>query len=165
MVEIATFYDNKLYDDNLLNYLCKEKHAIDLEDMEDDEKNYADEIKELNEVAHDVIVATGFLASSNRRRYGNIVNDLENDYIKGSASNYPKNMASAYKILNEYHIGIKGSSNQVQQSTQLAFAQTLKCYNCGKLGFTIKTCPDYSKRSDFNATKGNNVKKSGKPDI
>ena len=38
--------------------------------MEDDETNYADEIKELNELAHEVAVATGFLASSDRRRYG-----------------------------------------------------------------------------------------------
>ena len=68
-------------------------------------------------------------------------------------------------MLIEYHTDIKGSINQVQQSTQLAFAQTLKCYNCEKLGFTIKTCPDCFKRSDFNATKGNNVNKSGKPDL
>ena len=84
----------------------------------------------MNELAHEVTVATGFLASSDRRRYGKILNDLETDCIKRTNSNYPKDMVSAYKILNEYHTGIKGSSNQVQQSTQLAFAQTLKCYNC-----------------------------------
>ena len=43
VVEIATSYDNKLYDDKLLDYLCKGRYAIDWEDMEDDETNYADE--------------------------------------------------------------------------------------------------------------------------
>ena len=71
-------------------------------------------MKELHELAHEVTVATGFLASSDRRRYGKILNDLENDWIKENNSNYPKDIASAYKILNEYHTGIKGSSNQVQ---------------------------------------------------
>ena len=52
----------------------------------------------------------------------------------------------------------------MQHTTQLAFAQTLKCYNCGKLGFTIKTCPDFSKKNNFNANKGNNANKLGKAD-
>ena len=114
VVEIAKSYDNNLYDDKLLDCLCKEKYAIDWEDMEYDETNYADEIKELHELAHEVTVATGFLASSDRRRYGKILNDLEFDCIKGNNSNYPKDMAAAYKMLNEYNTGIKGSSNQVQ---------------------------------------------------
>lgn len=116
-------------------------------------------------MAHDVTVATGFLASSDRRRFGKILNDLENDCIKGNNSNYPLDMASAYKLLNEYHTGIKGSSNHVQKSTQLAFAQTLKCYNCGKLGYTIKTCPTCSKKNEFKMNKESNNKKTEKSDF
>ena len=163
VVEIATSYENRLYDDKLLDYLCKEKYNLSWEDIEGDD-DYADEQKELHELAHEVTVATGFLASSDRRRYGKILNDLENDCIKGNNSNYPKDMASAYKMLNEYHTGIKGSSNGVQHTTQLAFAQTLKCFNCGKLGFTIKTCPDCSRKNNFNTNKGNNTNKPGKSD-
>ena len=58
-------------------------------------------------------------------------------------------MASAYKMLNEYYTGIKRSSNQVQHSTQWVFAQTLKCYNCEKLGYTIKTSTNCSKNNNF----------------
>ena len=164
VVEIATSYDNKLYDKKLLDYLCKEKYDMDWEDMLADPVLYSDEIKDLHEMAHDVTVATGFLASSDKRRFGKILNDLENDCIKGNSSNYPKDMAAAYKMLNEYHTGIKGLNNTAQQSTQLAFAQTLKCYNCGKLGFTIKTCPNCSNKGVSNVTKFNNNKKTGKPE-
>ena len=97
VVEIATSYDNKLCDDKLLYYLCKERYAIDWEDMEDDETNYADELIKLKEMAHNVTVATGFLASSDRGRYGKILNELENDCIKGYNSNFLKDMASPYK--------------------------------------------------------------------
>ena len=93
-MEIAISYDNKLYDDKFLDYLCKEKYTIDWKDMEDYETNYADEIKELNKMPHNVTVATEFLASSDGRRYGKILNDLENECIKGSNSNYPEDMAS-----------------------------------------------------------------------
>ena len=79
--------------------------------MGDDKTNYADEIKELHEMAHEVAVTTGFLAISDRKRYRNILNDLENDYINGGDSKYPKNTASAYKILNEYYTCIKESGN------------------------------------------------------
>ena len=40
----------------------------------------------------------------------------------------------------------------------------MKCYNCGKLVFTIKTCPDCSKKNNFNTNKGNNTNKPGKSD-
>ena len=40
--------------------------------------NYADKILELHEMAHEVTVTTRFLASSNKRRYEKILNDLEN---------------------------------------------------------------------------------------
>ena len=52
VVEIATSYDNKLYDDKLLDYLCKEKYNTNWEDIENDDIDYADEFKELHELAH-----------------------------------------------------------------------------------------------------------------
>ena len=87
--------------------------------------------------------------------------DLENNCVKGDDSNSPQNVLGC-KILNYYHTGIKGSSNQVHESTQLELARTLNCYNCRKLDCTIKTCPNYSKTNNFNVSRDNNNKKTGK---
>ena len=73
VVEIATFYNNKLYADKILNFLCKEKHYIDWEEMLEVTETYADQNKELYVMAHYVTVVTGFLAFSDRRRYENIL--------------------------------------------------------------------------------------------
>ena len=119
IVEIATSYDNKLYDDKLLDHLCLKKYGMDWKDMLADPEAYADEIKDVHEMAHDVTVATGFLASSDKRRYGKILNDLENDCIRATNSNYPKDMAVAYKMLNEYHTGVKRLGSTAQHTTLL----------------------------------------------
>ena len=89
-------------------------------------------------MANDVTVATAFLK---------ILHDLKNNCINRSNANYPKETVSAYKMLNQYHTESKRSSKQVQHLTQLAFAQTLKCYNCEKLGYTNKTRDDNKRRT------------------
>ena len=48
-------------------------------------------------------VTTGFLTSSDKRIYGKIHNDTENDYCKGD-TNYLEAMTAAYKMLHEYHL-------------------------------------------------------------
>ena len=148
VVERATSYENSLYDDKLLDYLCKKKHdkrwtefteTVGLRTLN------SKAIESLHEQAHEVTVATGFIASADKKRYGKILDDLENDCIKGK-TNYPTDMAAAYKLLNEYHTGQKGANNQVYQSTQLAFAQkTMKCFKCGLLGYTVRNCPNCTK--------------------
>ena len=71
-------------------------------------------------------------------------------------------MASAYKMLNEYHTGMKAGNTRVRESTQLAFAQkTMKCYGCGKIGYTLRTCPNCSKGGPSNKSRDDNRKSSG----
>ena len=144
VVEIATSYDNKLYDDKLLNHLCEKEHDTTWATLQEEPEENENLIEELEAEAHDITVATGFLACCDRRRYGKVLDDLENDCIKGDF-NYPRDMPAAYKMLSEYNTGIRGNSN-ASQTTGLAFAQrTMKCYGCGKLDFTKRTCPDCSK--------------------
>ena len=61
---------------------------------EQDREFYSEEIDKLHQTAHDVSVATGFLASTDPGRYGKILNHLENDCIKVD-TNYPKDRAAA----------------------------------------------------------------------
>ena len=125
-------------------------------------------IEELETEAHDITVATGFLACCDKRRYGKVLDDLENDCIKGDF-NYPRDMPAAYKMLSEYNTGVRSNSN-ASQTTGLAFAQrVMKCYGCGKLNYTKRTCPECSKTYKpraFDKGKGgqNNYSKQDKGD-
>ena len=49
----------------------------------------------------DIYLACAFVISSDLRRYGCLIEELENDYTKGN-DNYPRNMVKAYQLLNKY---------------------------------------------------------------
>ena len=75
---------------------------------------------------------------------------------------YPEDIVTAYKMLNEYHTGLKGSNTRVRESTQLAFAQkTMKCYGCGKTGYTLRTCSNCTKGGTTNKIREDNRKNPG----
>ena len=60
-----------------------------------------DEIKMIETTAREIYLACAFVISSDLRRYGCLIEELENDYTKGN-DNYPRNMAKAYQLLNKY---------------------------------------------------------------
>ena len=60
-----------------------------------------DKIKMIETIAREIYLACAFVINSNLRRYGRLVEDLENDYTKDN-DNYPRNMVKAYQLLNEY---------------------------------------------------------------
>ena len=97
-------------------------------------------------ITRELSLATLYIMNSNRQRYGQLKQDLENDYLKGH-TNYPSNMIEAQKLLVNY----KGSPRNGQQSQRnrqtgsndgVAFAQTggqgpkseARCWKCNKKG-------------------------------
>jgi hypothetical protein len=46
-------------------------------------------------------MAYGILERADRARYGNLIEEIENDYLKGH-NNYPKTAAEAYNLLVNY---------------------------------------------------------------
>ena len=42
------------------------------------------------------------MVASDPKRYGRLVEELENEYTKGN-KNYPTNMVKAYQLINEYN--------------------------------------------------------------
>ena len=51
--------------------------------------------------AREIYLACVFVINSDLRRYGRLIEELENDDTKGN-DNYPCNMVKAYQLLNEY---------------------------------------------------------------
>ena len=65
-------------------------------------------------------LACAFLCQSDRKRYGRILEELENDYTKEN-SNYPTDLVTAYIMISEYKNWQPRSS--VPDSDGVAFAQ------------------------------------------
>ena len=89
----------------------------------------------------------GFLAQADDRRYGIVLADSENDYMKGDV-NYPLDMPSAYRFLDEFRLDKSGKEGHERSSTHLAFSQSnseLECFNCGLPGYTKHNCPKCNK--------------------
>ena len=51
--------------------------------------------------AQEIYLSCAFVVNSDLKRYGHLIEELENDYTKGN-DNYPCNMVKAYQLLNEY---------------------------------------------------------------
>ena len=97
-------------------------------------------------MTRELSLATLFIMNSNKQRYGQLRQDLENDFLKGH-ENYPANMVEAQKLLQNY----KGLTRAHQQQSQtrrqandgIAFAQAgnqqsgkseARCWKCNKKG-------------------------------
>ena len=91
----------------------------------------------------------GFLKQADNRRYGMVLADLENDYMKGD-TNYPLDMPSAYMFLDEFKLDKSGRDSHERSSTHIAFVQgnsELECYTCGLAGYTKYNCPKCNKQT------------------
>ena len=70
--------------------------------------------------AKDMYLACAFLFQSDRKRYGRLLEEIEDDYTNGN-SNYPTDLVTAYRIISEYKNWQPHSS--VPESDGVAFAQ------------------------------------------
>ena len=115
-VEIATSYGSKLHDEALCDHISEEDHGIVYKYLTDPEK------EEIDKKAHDQYIAMGFLRQADSRRYGIVLADLENDYMKGD-TNYPLDMPSAYRFLDEFKLYKLGKESHERSSTDIALVQ------------------------------------------
>ena len=63
-------------------------------DLQDDER------KMIETTAREIYLSCEFVINSDLKRYGRLIEELENDYTKGN-DNYPCNMVKAYQLLHE----------------------------------------------------------------
>ena len=97
LVDMAELYDAKLYDQAMFK-ISKDSTVYSTTaeaDLQDDE------LKMIETTARKIYLACAFVINSDLRRYGRLIEELENDYTKGN-DNYPQNMVKAYQLLNEY---------------------------------------------------------------
>ena len=107
--------------------------------------------------AKDMYLATALIQHADPKRFKKLQDELENDYTKGN-DNYPKSVVKAYQLLNDFKSGASRADNTSNAGRGIAFNQHASkpqkksakykdsagqyCFQCGKDGFTIYTCPD-----------------------
>ena len=79
VVDIATAYNRQLHDQAIKDIATETLHpGVDYETLT------ASQQAIVQENAKDMYLACGFLCHSDRKRYGRLLEELENDYTKGN---------------------------------------------------------------------------------
>jgi hypothetical protein len=105
----------------------------------------------VNSSASELYQATMFLHQSDRRRYGKLLEELENDFTKGN-DDYPQTLVKAYHLLSEYK-HYQPKFVPTDSSSSVAFVQKTKSMSrtskkvkddswiCGEIGHIRPQCP------------------------
>ena len=82
---------------------CEEKYANAMWHGLIDQfaKDNPKEFKEIENALYEEMPTLAFLANFNKQKYGHIIAELHDDYLKGN-NHYPKNMNDMYKLLDEH---------------------------------------------------------------
>ena len=139
---MAESYEGTLHDAYVSNIALLASNLRNTPEADLDE----DERMIINAAAREIYLSCAFVIASDPKRYGRLVEELENDYTKGN-NNYPINMVKAYKLINEYKSCIPRTSLPEvsgvafsQQGNPKAAQRTAEwknkavCHNCGKKG-------------------------------
>jgi hypothetical protein len=103
-------------------------------------------------------IATGFMKRADKRRYGALWSDLENQFTRGQ-DHYPDDLTAAYHMLLNYQpapVPQQQRRRDDDETSGLSFLQNgspvpgtdgeihndIKCYNCNKQGHYASSCPD-----------------------
>jgi hypothetical protein len=98
-------------------------------------------------------LACHFLLGADRRRYGKLIEDIENSHVQLN-DEYPKTLIEAYNLLVHWKQDPKNSlgANDTNTSDGVAFANVgndrgpppdiseIQCYNCQEMGHYASTC-------------------------
>ena len=103
------------------------------------------------------------LEGANRSKYGRIIIELSNDFVKG-ATTYPKTVEDALEMLSTWSNHHEQGQQRKQKAKRgAAFAQKKKivCYNCGEEGHIAPKCPKKRQENNREARESSHVSNSG----
>ena len=118
-----------------------------------------DKKKEAEKVSRQRFLATAFIMSADKIRYGELARELANGFLKGR-NEYPHNLEEANKLLVEYQGQYRKKGNKPQpnaagngnadsnENTMVSEGHTFThianvlCYNCRKRGHYANKCPE-----------------------
>jgi hypothetical protein len=111
----------------------------------------AEETEQASDIARSKFLAMSYLLAVDIQRYGKLLDELENDFTKGT-DNYPDSVTKAYNLVvnhkGQHHV----VSHLFNDSEAVSFANvdgkkvppdiaTIKCYACQKMGHYANECP------------------------
>jgi hypothetical protein len=128
----------------------------------EDYHDEADKMEDAKRASRQRFLATAFILNSDRLRYGELIRELANGFVKGR-NEYPEDLLSAHKLLVKYQTSSKFQkkkpasdvSNEATPSEPSVKGHTftqikanrypnVTCYNCNKKGHYASSCPERS---------------------
>jgi len=153
LVDVAVAYHGQIHDYAILDIVTESSHPgvlfLGLPVANQDAMTLA---------AHELQMATMFIAQADKRHYGKLQEELENDFTCGN-DGYPQTLVKAYHMINKYKNWAPRSFIAADASG-LAFAQksktpgkqkekndtnwhkTATCHKCGKKGHISPNCTE-----------------------
>jgi hypothetical protein len=120
----------------------------------------------------DKTIAYGILVRADRSRFGKLIEEIENDFLKGN-NDYPEMLTEAYNLLvnymsynnNKWTIGQGGldhvifladGKRQKQEGGESRHFPHIKCFKCNQFGHYKSDCPVRNKENGNGGNKNDN---------
>ena len=115
-------------------------------------------------------IAYGILVRADRSRYGKLIEEIENDFVKGN-NDYPETPTEAYNLLVNYrsynnqkrpinqggldHVAfLTEGKRQRGEGNESRYFPHIKCFKCNQMGHYKSDCPSGKKSKDDNNSSG-----------
>ena len=87
---------------NLGDHKSLMKHFLDKKLKGTTDAETASKKREAKKEAEEAYMDMAFILGANRIKYGRLIEELENSYLKGNENKYPKTVTDAYNLLSNY---------------------------------------------------------------
>ena len=145
LADISLSYDGTLHDPAIAHFVFNDQFKEDPTTGQPRASfvtiTDAAELKRFHERCEEMVRATLFLQFADKRRFGKLIEDLENNFTRGS-DEYPRDLVTAYKMINEFKHWTPRQTVSDSQSTVFSqksetkddWKKSATCHNCGKIG-------------------------------